>query len=64
VADTTSETILRAARGARLVVLTHRDEPGHADLAAALAANTRLPLLLIKSNGALPGTASPLETDS
>jgi hypothetical protein len=49
-AAVTHETILRAARGARLLVLTH-DEPGDADLVAELATATRPSLLLVRSNG-------------
>jgi hypothetical protein len=49
--DLTLETILRAARGARLVVLAHGGEPRAVELAADLAVRTRLPLLLVKSNG-------------
>lgn len=47
-ADVTPETILRAARGARLLVLTH-DAPGDANLVAELATATRLSLLLVKN---------------
>lgn len=50
VAELTHETIVSAARGARLLVLAHRRDEGDNELAAWAAAHTRLPLLVVKSN--------------
>jgi hypothetical protein len=46
-AELTLETILHAARGARLVVLPQRAEPGAADFITTLVARTEIPLLVV-----------------